>query len=83
VRVSHNKDITLLKETARILRREYKSLLEEFDTELWAILRTEENRIFAIKDWEIYRRATEISNEIPTSRNRKKARKDDLPVLVL
>jgi len=54
---------------------------------LWAIIRAEENTIFGIKNWEVYRRATEVSKEIPTSKSQKKSgkdsAKDQIPVVVL
>jgi hypothetical protein len=65
VREKHGKDFFTIRDSVHILKREYKSALEALDAELWSILKTEEDTIFKIRDWEVYRRATEISKEIP------------------
>jgi KAP family P-loop domain len=53
-------------EASKTLRKEYKTAVVKLDKELWALLRNEKDTIFNIPNWEIYRRATEISKEIPT-----------------
>jgi chromosome condensin MukBEF complex kleisin-like MukF subunit len=55
-----------LKEGAKKLKREYKAASIKLDAELWSLLSNNKDTIFDIKDWEVYRRATEISKEIPT-----------------
>jgi KAP family P-loop domain len=64
-------DSLMMKDNISVLKREYKSAFESLDAELWSILKTEEDTIFKIRDWDVYRRATEISKEIPTPKLRK------------
>ncbi len=62
------------KDTLRDIRsftREYKTAFTKVDTQLWWLLKEEEETIFKIQNWEIYRRATEISKDIPTLQVRK------------
>jgi hypothetical protein len=60
--------LNLLKEGSKKLKREYKAASIELDAELWSLLSNNKDTIFDIKDWEVYRRATEISKEIPTEK---------------
>jgi hypothetical protein len=57
-----------LKEGAKKLKREYNATSIKSDAELWSLLSNNKDAIFDIKDWEVYRRATEISKEIPTEK---------------
>jgi hypothetical protein len=60
--------LTFLEENSKKLKREYKAASIELDAELWSLLSNNKDTIFNIKDWEVYRRATEISKEIPTEK---------------
>jgi uncharacterized protein YjbI with pentapeptide repeats len=44
---------------------EYEIILSQTQPSIWNLLTKEEDTIFGIKDWEIYRRAVELVKEIP------------------
>jgi Cdc6-like AAA superfamily ATPase len=65
-----------LSESLKKLRRQYKDAYSEIDADLWRLMRKEKGTIFEVQNWEIYRRATEISKEIPTQEVRKSLKTD-------
>jgi pentapeptide repeat protein len=58
---------------------ELEILLSEIDDDLWLLLKSEENTIYGIKNWELYRRAVELVKDIPSVETKAEVKPGWLP----